>query len=193
MPRSLPSCLAFALRRREAGVIDRLHRGVERRTEIADVIGHDHGRLVREGRDEVLAAQFRRIDLQLPRRGFHHPLDQKTRFGTARAAIGVDRRGVGVDADHLGVDGRNVVLARQQRRIEIGRHRGREQRHIGAEIGVGLDPQAQNLVVLVERHLGLRDVVAAMGVGEEGLGAVAGPLHRAPTFLEAHSATISSG
>ncbi len=77
----------------------------------------------------------------------------------------------------------NVVLARQQRCVEIGRHRGREQRHIGAEIGVGLDPQAGDLVVLVEGHLGLGEVIAAVGVGQEGFGAVAGPFHRAPHFL----------
>ena len=134
-------------------------------------------------RDEVLAAQFGRIDLQLPRRGFHQPFDDKAGFGPARAAIGIDRGGVGVDADHLGEDVGDVVLARQQRRVEIGRHRGGEQRHIGAEIGVGLHPQRGDLVVLVERHLGLGQVIAAMGVGEEGLGAVAGPLHRAPHLL----------
>ena len=111
MPRSLPSCLGLLLAGREAGVIDRLQRGVERRTEIADVIGHDHGGLVREGRDEVLAAQFRRIDLQLSRRGFHHTLDQKTRFGAARTPVGIDRRGVGINADHLGIDRWNIVLA----------------------------------------------------------------------------------
>ena len=45
--------LAFGLGLRlaggEAGVVDRLHRGIQRGAEIADVIGHDHGRLVREG------------------------------------------------------------------------------------------------------------------------------------------------
>ena len=137
--------LAFGLRlglaRREAGIVDRLHRGVERGAEIADVIGHDDRGLVRELRDEVLAAQFAGIDLQLPRRGFHQPFHHEAGFGPARAAIGVDRDGVGVDADHLGEDVGDVVLARQQRRVEIGRHRGREQRHIGAEIGVGLDAQ----------------------------------------------------
>ena len=76
-----------------------------------------------------------------------------------------------------------IVLARQQRRVEIGRHRRREQRHIGAEIGVGLDPKPQDLVVLVERHLRLRDMVAAVGVGKEGFGTVAGPFHRAADLL----------
>ena len=115
--------LGLGLAGGEAGIVDRLHRRIQRGAEIADVIGHDHRRLVREGGDEVLAAQFRRIDLQLPRRRFHQPFDDETGFGTAGAAIGVNRGGVGVDADHLGKDIGNVVLARQQRRVEIGRHR----------------------------------------------------------------------
>ena len=115
---------------------------------------------------------------ELPRRGLHQPFDHEARFGPAGAAIGIDRRGVGVDADHLGEDVGNVVLARQQRRVEIGRHRRREQRHVGAEIGVGLDPQADDLVVLVKGDLGLGQMIAAVGVGEKGLGPVAGPLHR---------------
>ena len=49
MPRSLPSDFrAFALRAGEAGIVDRLHGGVERGAEVADIVGHDHGRLVRE-------------------------------------------------------------------------------------------------------------------------------------------------
>ena len=132
---------------------------------------------MREAGDEVLAAQFGRIDLQLPRRGFHQTFHHEAGFGAARAAIGVDRRGVGVDADHLGEDVGDVVLARQQRRIEIGRHRGREQRHVGAEIGVGFDAQPGDLVVLVEGHFGLGEVIAAVRVGQERFGAIAGPFH----------------
>ena len=48
MPRSLPSGFGLRLARREAGVIDRLHRRIQRGAEIADVIGHDHRRLMRE-------------------------------------------------------------------------------------------------------------------------------------------------
>ena len=48
---------------------------------------------------------------------------------------------------------------------------------------MGLYPQAQDLVVLVEGHLGMGDVVTAMRVGEEGFGAVAGPLHGAADLL----------
>ncbi len=46
-----------------------------------------------------------------------------------------------------------------------------------------VDLEAEDLVVLVERHLRLRQVVAAVRVGEEGLGAVGGPLHRPADFL----------
>ncbi|MGY3471566.1 hypothetical protein ACVW0I_008437 [Bradyrhizobium sp. LM6.11] len=81
------------------------------------------------------------------------------------------------------MDRRDVVLARQQRRVEIGRHRRREQRHIGAEIGVGLHLEAGDLVVGVERHLGMGNVVPAMRIGEEGLGAVAGPFHGTADLL----------
>ena len=41
-----------------------------------------------------------------------------------------------------------------------------------------VDPQREELAVLVERQLGLGDMVAAVGVGHEGLGAVGRPLDR---------------
>ena len=108
---------------------------------VAGVIGHDHRRLVRERLDEVLLAQIGRIDAQLARADLDQPLDHEGRLRAAGAAIGVDRHGVGVDRVDLAIDRRDVVLARQQRGVEIGRHRRREGRHIGAEIGDGLDPQ----------------------------------------------------
>ncbi len=86
-------------------------RGVERGVKVADVVGHDDRSLMRELGDEVLAAQFGRIDLQLPRRRFQHPLEQIARFRPPGAAIGVHRRRVGVDRDHLGIDRRDIVLA----------------------------------------------------------------------------------
>ncbi len=48
---------------------------------------------------------------------------------------------------------------------------------------MGLDPQPDNLVVLVEGHLRMRDVVAAMRVGEERFRTVASPLHRTADLL----------
>ena len=71
-----------------------------------------------------------------------------------------------------------LVLARQQRGVEISRHRRREGRHIGAEIGDGLGAQADDLAVAVERHFGVGDVIAAMRVGEKRFRAIGGPFHR---------------
>ena len=111
------------------------------------------------------------------RRHLDQALDHEGRLGPAGAAIGIDRRGVGVDAVDLAVDGGDVVLARQQRRVEIGRHRGGEGREIAAEVGLGLGPQRQDLAVGVEGQLGRRRVIAAVRVGEEGFGALGHPLH----------------
>ena len=52
----------------------------------------------------------------------NQPLDHIGGLGPSGAAIGVDRHRVGVDADHFGEDVGDVVLAREQRRVEIGRH-----------------------------------------------------------------------
>ena len=45
------------------------------------------------------------------------------------------------------------------------------------------DAQREELAVLVERELGVRDVVAAVRVGEERLAALGGPLDRAVDVL----------
>ena len=54
---------------------------------------------------------------------------------------------------------------------------------IGAEIGDGMGAQGEDLAVIVECELRAGDVIAAMGVGEERLGAVGGPFHRTPDLL----------
>ena len=133
---------------------------------------------MRERLDEVALAQIRRIDAELARTDLDQPLDHEGRFRPPGAAIRIDRHGVGVDRIDLAIDVRDAVLARQQGRVEIGRHRRREGRHVGAEIGDGLRAQAGDLAFGVERHLGMGDVVAAVRVGEEGFGAIRIPLHR---------------
>ena len=160
-----------------------LHRLRQRRLVVAGVIERsDHG-LVREGPHEILLAQVRRIEPKLARRDFDQPLDHEGRFGTSGAAIGIDRHRVGIDRIHLAIDRGDVVLPRQQRRIEIGRHRRREGRHIGAEIGDRLHRHADDLVVRVEAELGMGDVIAAMRVGDEGFRTVRGPFHRTRDLL----------
>ena len=118
------------------------------------------------------------IDLHFLGRLADDALDDVGRLGPPGAAIGVDRRGVRQRRLHVGVDQRRGVLAGQQRRIEIGRHRRRESREVGAHVGDRVDLERQELAVLVEGQLGVGDVVAAMRVGHEGLGALGGPLDR---------------
>ena len=100
------------------------------------------------------------------------------RLGPPGAAIGVDRRGVGVDRIDRAVDRGRLVLAGEQRRVQIGRHAGREGREIGAHIGGRVDLERGEVAVGVHRQLGVGHVVAAMGVGEEALRALAGPFDR---------------
>ena len=180
MPRSLPRDLASARREFEALVVGDLDRLVDDRRVVARVVLQRHRRLVREGRrrNEVLPAQLGRIDLQLGGGLADDALDHEGRLGTAGAAIGIDRRGVRQRRPDVGVDQRRRVLAGQQRRIEIGRHRRREGREIRAHVGDRVDLEREELAVLVERQLGMGDVVAAMRVGHERLAALRRPLDR---------------
>ena len=126
-PRSLPSRSELALALRKMRDIGELERLLERGVIIAGVVIHDHRRLVRECPDEVLAPQLRRRRAELAGADLEQALDHERRLGTPGAAIGVDRHGVGIDRIDLAIDVRDVVLPRQQRRVEIGRHRGGEQ------------------------------------------------------------------
>ncbi len=178
---AVPFGLALALG--EALMVGELERLLERRLIVAGVVVHDHRRLVRKKLDEVLPPQLGGIEPQFACPDLDQPLDHEGRFRPARAPIGVDRHRIGVDGVDLAVDVRDIVLARQQRRVKIGRHRGREGRHIGAEIGDGLGLERRDPAVGVERHLGVGDVVAPMRVGEERLGAIGHPFHRPPDLL----------
>ena len=61
---------------------------------------------------------------------------------------------------------------------------------IGAQIGHEVDVEAEEVAVVVERHLGDRDVVAALRVAQEVLGAVGGPVDRP---RKCSAATAQSG
>ena len=149
MPRSLPRRSRLGLARREAGIVGELERLVERRLVVADVVHQRHRRLVREGvlGDEVLAAELGRVHAHLARRLVHQRLEQERGLGPAGAAIGVHRHGVGVVGLHVAVDRRGLVLAGEQRGVEVGRDRGGEGRHVGADVGLGVDPQRQDVAV----------------------------------------------
>ena len=105
-------------------------------------------------------------------------LEQIGRLRPPGAAVGIDRRRVGVDRIDRAMDRRRLVLPGEQGGIQVGRHAGGEGRQIGAHIRDRVDLQRGEVAVGIERQLGLGDVVAAMGVGEEALAALPGPLDR---------------
>jgi hypothetical protein len=168
----------FALALAEALVVGKLHRLLERGVIVAGVVGHDHRRLMREVLDEVALAQFRGVDAHFTGAHLGQALDHEGRLRPPGAAIGVDRHGVGVDRVDLAIDLRDRVLTRKQGRVEIGRDRRREGRHVGAEVGDRLSAQAEDFAVAVERHFRMGDVIAAVRVGEKRLAAFGDPLHR---------------
>ena len=174
---------ALALALADVFVIRHLQRLVERGGVIAAIIAEDHRRLVREGFDVVFAAEGGGIRVGLARRYFNEALDNESSLRATRAAVGVHRRGVGVDRVNFRINVGDIILARQQRRVEIGRHGGREGRQIGAEIGGGVDTQRSDAALVVQRQRGFGDMVAAMRVGEERLGTIRRPLDRTPDFL----------
>ena len=62
----------------------------------------------------------------------------------------------------VAMDRRRTVATGQRPGIEEeGRHAGLQ---VGADRGDGLDPQREEMAVLVEREFGLRDVVARLRV-----------------------------
>ena len=173
---AVPGRLAPALA--ETLHVGHLHGLDEHSFVVAGVVHHDDGRLVRELADEVALSEGRRIDAELARGDLDQPLDHEGRLWAPRAAIGIDRRGVGIDRVDLGIDVRDGILSRQQCRIEIGRHRGGEEREIGAHIGDCLDPDTDDLAVGIGGHFRRRDMVARMGHRQELFRAIGGPFDR---------------
>src|SRR5205814_1571046 len=82
---AIPRCVALTLA--EALEIGKLQRFTKRARIIADVVIHDHRRLMREAADEILAAQLDRIKRHFARADFDEPLDHESRLRTAGAAI----------------------------------------------------------------------------------------------------------
>src|SRR6185436_9299298 len=167
----------------KAADVREIERRAQRRLVIARVVAQRDRRLVGESLDEVAPPDLDRVELELARRGFHQPLDHVGGLGPAGAAVGVDRRGVGECRGDLAVDDRRGVLAREQRRVEDRRDARGEGREIRAEVGIGAHAHRKKLAVLVERELRDGDVVAPVGVGQKGLAAVGGPLHRPVELL----------
>ena len=179
-PRSRPRAFASARRVGEAGVVGDLEELVEGGVVVAAVVDDGERGLVGEllGLDEVAAAELGGVDAELARRLVDDALELVAALGAAGAAVGVDGHGVGEDRLDVHVGERGPVGAAGGWAVQVGgRHRG-EEAEVGAEVGVGLGAEGEEHAVLVEGELDLRRVVAALGVGDEGLGAAGGPFHR---------------
>ena len=78
--------------------------------------------------------------------------------------------------------GRNIVDAGRHADAEPGNVR-RVARQIGAHVGDDIDVEREEAALVVERQPRGRDVVAAVAVAEEMLGAVGDPFHRLAQLL----------
>ena len=166
----------------KAGVVDRVHRLLERRRVVARVVRPAGRRLVWEllGLDEVLHPELGRVLADLVGQDVDHALDRVDRLGhPERAAVG-DAAGrlVGVDAIDLDEGVREVVRAGDDVE-QAGRVLGRVGRGVGvAVVGNRLGLERGDLAVLGRAQLGVDVVVAGERVGLEVLRAVLDPLDR---------------
>ena len=181
----MPRFFARGAPRREAVRVGELERHVHVLGELAAVVdeGEPGAERHRFGRDRVAPAQLGRIDADVVGREIDHALDHVGRLGAPVAAVGPHRIGVGEHRRDIGVDRRRAINAGD--RADVHHEGGRRHLQVGAHVGDGLDPQAEERAVAVERELGLRDIIARLGVAQERLGAGAGPFHRAPDELGA--------
>ena len=168
---------------REAGDVGELDGAREVGFVVAGVVGEADRRCIGEAADEVAPADLRGVELHFARGGLHQALDHVGGLGPARPAVGVHRRGVGEHPGDLAEDLRRGVLARQQRGVQDGGHRRGEGGQVGAQVRGGVHAHAEEAAFGVHRQLGGGDVVAAVGVGQEGLAALGGPLDRAVDLL----------
>ncbi len=148
--------------------------------EIAAVIGgggrRSEGDLLR--RHVVAPAQLDAVDAHLGGGGLHQPLHEVVALGPAGAAIGADGRGIGENALARELDERRPIDAHHVLDHVHRRHQRRHGREMRAHVAVVGDADGEEMPLGVERQLGRRLVVAAVGVGDEALRALVGPFDR---------------
>ena len=136
----------------------------------------------RLGLDHVAAAQLDAIHADFPCCGVNQAFDEIVALRPPGTAIGIDGHGVGEHADHIGVDRLKAIDAGQHPGAGPGGNVGRKGGQIGAHIGHVAGAQREEAAIRVHRQLAERDVVAPMGVAQEGFCALGGPFHRAAQF-----------
>ena len=153
----------------QAGVVDDVHRLLERGTVVARVVRPAGRRLVRElvGLDEVLHPELGRVLADVVGEDVDHPLDGVDGLGhPERAAVG-DAAGRLVRVDAVDLDERVGEVVRAGDDVEQA---GRELRRVGrrirvAVVGDRLDLEAGDLAFLGRPHLGMDVVVAGERIG----------------------------
>ena len=176
MPRTRPCLL------RRLGALGKLlpvgdfHRALHMRGEVAGIVDLSGRGLVghRLRRNEILAPDRIRRHAEFSRGRIDQPLDHISRLGAPGAAIGIDRHGVGEHGADAAMEGLDIIEPGQHAGAAM-RNVGPEGREIGAHVAHQVDVHAQELAVLGQRHLRGRDVVAALRVAHEVIGAVGGP------------------
>ena len=137
--------------------------------------GRGIGHLLRP--DEIQAADFIARHRHVEGALVNKALDQVGRFRATCTPIGVNGSRVGINAAKVHGHQWNIIDAcchGNAKRRDIGTIGVKIRTHCRDEI----DLDRKEFPLLVHRHSGYRDIVAAMGIHHEMLGAVGCPLHR---------------
>ena len=164
--------------------VEHLEQPVERAVVVTRVVGDPQRGRERElllG-DEVLAPQLEPVHAELVGEAVHRQLDPVGPLRPAGAANGVRAHLVREDAGDLDVDRRPLVAAAHHGEPER-RDEGREQHHVRAQVGDGVDLAACDRAVALRSERDRVDLIAAVMARGHVLGAGLGPLDRAPEPL----------
>ena len=163
---------------REAAPVGDLEHAIKIAGKIAAVVGEPERRCVWQPLvgDEIAPPDLDPIDLE-PRRGdVERAFHRVGRFGASGAAKWRGRHRVGQRALDRDASPRHVVDRGHDAKAVGHRH---ERDRIGADIAEDLAGISGDAAIGIEAHAHAGDHVAALIVGQERLGAGAGPAHRA--------------
>ena len=169
----IPAC-------RKARVIGHRKRLAHRAVEVAAVIDRAVCGGVREGivGDEIAPPQLDRIDAVFGGSLIDQALDCIGDIWAAGTAIGRDRHGVGVDQLLMGEKRRDAVDPAHGDREVARADEGLEVAGVGAEVGLMIPADGQDVVLRIEGDMTGQAQGAAVPFGGEVLRARADPFHR---------------
>ena len=158
----------------QRGIIGDVERFRQRLGVLAAVVGQGGRRLIGEliGRDEIYAAHFGWVEVQLSGDEIDHALHVVGGLGPSCAAIGCNGGGIGKDTVDLDIDCGDVVNADGHPAGELGND---EDEGIGAHVGDHAHLQAGDAPVLAHGEGVVGDLPAAVRCGQEVLAAAFDP------------------